>query len=122
VAAIIAALAGPISGEVAALIGGSGVGSILARGALAGVGAIAAADLLKAIQSDISPSSAPSAKATALRVPQYAIVDMHSNKVVRFLSTRKVYSILTHPSRRGGRGRRTTRIINVGRGEEVTVK
>lgn len=121
-----AALIGPIVGELGALLGGSGIGATLARGALTGVGSIAALDLLKALQADLSPGASAQAKSNARKVPQFAIVDLHSNKTVRFLSTRHVYSILTHPSRRNRRGRNTTRIITVPSGSrierEVTIK
>src|SRR5579864_1712621 len=86
-------------GELGTLLGGTGVGSTVARGAVAGIGAVAAGDLLKAIQSDLG-SGNPTAIQNARRVPQYAIVDMQNNKVVRTLSSRHVYAILTHKRRR----------------------
>lgn len=106
-----AAIITSIIGELGTLIGGEGLGATLGRGALAGVGAVAASDLLKALQTDLAPGSSPSAKAQARRVPQYAIVDLHTNKVVRFLSAHKVYVMLTHGRRR--RGVRHPRIITV---------
>lgn len=107
-------------GEVASLLGGTGIASTIGRGALIGIGSVAAADLLKAIQGDLAAGG--SAAATARRIPQYAIVDLHSNKTVRFLSTRKVYSILTHPSRRGHSRAGRTRIIEVPSGARLSVK
>lgn len=111
-----AAVAAGAVGEVAALLGGTGIGATLARGALGGVAAIAAADLIKAIQSDLGGGN-PQAAATARRVPQYAIVDLHNNKTVRFLSSHKVYVMLTHGRRR--RHGRSPKLITVPSGSSV---
>jgi hypothetical protein len=117
----VAAIVAPLVGELGALLGGSGLGATIARGALAGVGAVAAGDLLKAIQNDLS-SGNPTAVANARRVPQYAIVDMHTNKVVRTLSSKHVYSILTHPRRRRGMSRRPQIITAPAGSEIITVR
>jgi hypothetical protein len=107
-------------GELGALLSAGGIGGALARGGLTGLGAIGASQLITAIEKDLGAGGQPAAQAR--RAPKYAIVDLHGNNVVRFLSTRKVYSILTHPSRRGQRGRACTRIVTVPRGSEVEVR
>lgn len=111
-----AAILSSALGEVASLLGGTSIGATLGRGALTGIGAVAASDLIGAIQRDISGGG--SAAATARRVPQYAIVDLHTNKVVRFLSTHKVYVLLTHGKRRR-RGYRQPRIVTVPSGSQI---
>lgn len=111
-----AAIITGIIGELGNLLGGTGIGATIARGALGGISAITAADLLNALSHDLG-SGNPQAVAQARRVPQYAIVDLHNNKTVRFLTNRKVYSILTHPSRR--RKTTTTRIITVPEDERI---
>jgi hypothetical protein len=121
--AFLAPIASALEGELAALLGGSGIGAAIGRGVLGGIGAVAASQLLLALEHDLSGSNGANARAVARRVPQFAIVDLHSNKTVRFLSTRKVYSILTHPSRRGARGpRRHTIAVLSGDERVVSVK
>lgn len=112
-----AAIATSIVGELGALIGGTGLGATIARGALGGIAAIGAADLIKALETDLG-SGNPSAVSQARRVPQYAIVDLHNNKTVKFLSPRKVYSIITHPSRKGSR-RGHVKVITAPAGSEI---
>jgi hypothetical protein len=104
-------------GELGALLGGTGVGTTLARGALTGIAAVAAGDLLNAISKDLAGGN-PSAIAQARRVPQYAIVDLHSNKVVRTLSAKHVYTILTHP-RGHRRGTRAAKVTVLAEGERM---
>jgi hypothetical protein len=107
-------------GELGTLLGGTGVTSTLARGALTGLGAVAAGDLLAAIQHDLA--SGGSAAAQARHIPQYAIIDLHTNKVVRTLSAKHVYTILTHP--RGHRRPKQRAEVVIMRGDEraVTVR
>lgn len=107
-----------IVGELGALLGSTGLGATIGRGALGGVSAIGAAELIKALEHDLAGGGAPAAQAR--RVPQYAIVDLHTNKVIRTLSSRHVYSILTHPRRKFGRSRRP-QIITSPAGSEITV-
>lgn len=95
-----AALIGPAASAIARLLGGTGLGPSIARGAVSGVAAVGAADLLKALEADLG-SGHPDRMATARRVPRYAIVDLHNDSIVRTLSAKHVYSILTHPRRRG---------------------
>lgn len=113
----LAAVLGPAIGELGTLLGGSGIGAILGRGAVAGIGAVAAADLIKAISGDLK-SGNPQAISQARRVPQYAIVDLHNNQVIRTLSSRHVYTILTHPRRKGSR-RGHVRVITAPAGSEI---
>jgi hypothetical protein len=104
-------------GELGTLLGGTGVGTTLARGALTGIAAIGASQLLTAIEHDLTGGN-PAAAAQARHVPQYAIVDLHSNKVVRTLSSKHVYSILTHP--RGHRSRaRQPKVMVLAEGERA---
>lgn len=110
------AIAEAIAGRVAQLLGGTGIGATIGRGALAGIGAVAAADLIRAIQDDLGGGNAQAA-ATARRVPQYAIVDLHNNKTIRFLSARRVYIFLTTNKRRTRR--RSPKIITVPSGSQL---
>lgn len=110
-----AAILTSVVGELGTLIGGTGVGATIGRGALGGIAAIAAADLIKAIEHDIAGGGAPAAQAR--HVPQYAIVDLHNNKTVKFLSAHKVYVMLTHGRRR--RRGRSPKIITVPSGASL---
>lgn len=101
-------------GELATLLGSSTVEKSVA-GSLIG---FAASDVLKAIYNDLTGGNA-TAKAAASRAPQYAIVDMHSNKIVKTLSTRRVYSILTHPTHRRKTESSHRRTVIVPPGSEV---
>lgn len=117
-----AAAAAGLIGELGTLLGGTGIASTLLRGAITGLGAVAASDLIKAVEADLSGGSAQ-AKAQALRVPKYAIVDIHNDSIVRTLSSRKVYSILTHPSRKGRRSTKSPKVYSLPQGSElVTVR
>lgn len=109
-AAILTTVAQFAEGELASLLGTS-----IGKGLVGGLAGVAAGDVLNAIAHDLSGSNGGNAKAAASRAPKFAIVDLHSNKIVRTLSTRKVYSILTHPSRRSGtRGRSRTIVLRDG--------
>lgn len=105
-----AAVIASAAGELAALLGSSTVEKSIA-GSLIG---FAASDVAKAIYDDLTGGN-PSAKANAARAPRYALVDLHNNTIIRTMSPRKVYSILTHPSRRRRNGRTTIiREVKVG--------
>lgn len=115
-----AALIAPIVGEVAALLGGTGIGATIARGALTGVAAIGAGDLIKALEHDLGAGGSTAASARRL-VPRYAIVDLHGNKVVKTLTAHRVYVILTHKQRRS-RARHERVIVAPAGSEVVTVR
>lgn len=100
-----AVVLGGLTGEVAGLIEGTGVASTIARGALAGISALGADELLHAIQSDLSAGGAAAASARKL-APHYAIVDMQTNTIVKTLSTHRVYVILTHRPRKSRAAKR----------------
>jgi hypothetical protein len=111
------AVIGLAEGELASLLG-----TTFGKAAAGSIAGFAATDIIKAIYGDLTGGSS-AAKANASKAPRFAIVDMHTNTIVRPLSSRKVYSILTHPSRRGRRNQSRPRVAIVPSGSElVTVR
>lgn len=104
-----------IIGRVAALFGAQTLEGTLFRTALAGLGSVAVTDLISAIKADTGSGNAQ-AIASAKRVPQYAVVDLHTDKIVKTLSARKVYILLTHR----GKSKKSTRLVVLREGEKVT--
>lgn len=100
-------------GEVASLLESGGIAGLLAKGATIALGSVAATELIKAIQSDLAGGGTAAATARKL-APQYALVDLHNNVVVKTLSRHRTYVILTHRSRRSrARGPIRERVIEV---------
>lgn len=94
-----AAILTGVVGEVASLLGGSGLGATVGRGALGGVAAIAASQLLKAVEADLGAGGDRAATARK-HTPDFVIVDVKTNKIVRAISRKKVYTIITQTRRR----------------------
>lgn len=107
--------------KLAAIIGAQNLEGTLLRLGLTGIGSAAVTQLIPAIQAD-KTSSDPTARSNAHKVPQYAIVDLHNDKIVKTLSTAHVYSILTH-RRRIKRSPRAAKVTLLREGERlVSVK
>jgi len=102
-----------LEGEVASLLGSS-----LGRGFLGSLAGFGASQIIGATVRDLAAGGTRGATASK-HVPRFAIVDLHTDKIVRTLSTRKVYSILTHPSRRGRRSSIRAKTVFVPAGSEV---
>jgi hypothetical protein len=77
-------------------------GTSLGRGVIAGLGAFSVTEILNHFLGH------PDAKAS-LPGTKYAIVDLHSNTVISFVSRKRVYRFLTRAKSR----RRTIRIVTV---------
>lgn len=90
-----------------------GLTGILERAALFGTISASASSLIQAVSADLH-SGNPPVVAQARHVPQYAIIDLHNDKVVKTLSTRKVYILLTHR----GKSRKATRTVIFREGKE----
>lgn len=88
--------------ELETLVASNTVSGTLARGLLAGLGAVAASDIINAFT-----HSSPQTKAKH-SAQHYAIVDLANNRVVTFLSRKRVYRLLSAPKRGKSRGRRDT--------------
>ena len=74
-------------------IGPEAIRGFLRRGDVRGVLAIIGiSELVDFIQGEED-------KSLSARLPRYAIIDLHTQTIVKTLSTRKVYSLLTRPSR-----------------------
>jgi hypothetical protein len=89
-----------------------GLTGIIERAGLFGTISAAASAIIGAVTQDLH-SGNPAVVAQARRVPQYAIVDLHNDKIVKTLSTRKVYIMLTHR----GKSRKGTRVVVVREGK-----
>lgn len=79
------------------LAGGGGLAGLGIRGALGALAGFAAGDIINFLK------GRPDAKH---RVPQFALVDLHNDKILTFVSRRRAYRFLLRPRRR-----RTTRVI-----------
>lgn len=113
-------MSGIVAGALDDLLGALTAGGLRGFAIRTGLGAIASisvAKLIPAIQADLAAGGQVSQNAR--RVPQFAIVDLHNDKVVRTLSTRKVYSILTHPNRTRGRRPRSPKVLVLNEGERM---
>jgi hypothetical protein len=73
-----AAAIGTVLSELEALLASGGLAGTLTRGALGGLGAVSAADLLGFFLNH------PDAK-TKVPSSKYAIIDVHSNTTIKFL-------------------------------------
>jgi hypothetical protein len=90
---------------LAKLLSSPGALGSLGRGVVAGIGAFAVSDILRALTSN------PGAKSV---IPKYALVDLHNNTVVMFLSKRRAYRFLLRPRGRS-KGRKTVVIREIER-------
>lgn len=77
--------------ELLTLLEGGGVVGTFARGALGGLVGFSVSDILNGLIGH------PKAK---MHVPQFALVDMHNNKVLVFVGRRRAYRFLLRPRRR----------------------
>jgi hypothetical protein len=98
--------------ELLAALGGTGLASTVGRGLLGGLLGVGAADLINFFfQHPGAKSRVPGAK--------FAIVDMHSNTTIRFLSRKRVYQLLT-ARKRSRMSRRKIEFVVAPVGETVT--
>jgi hypothetical protein len=105
-----AAAIGTVISELEALLASGGLAGTLARGALGGLGAVSAADLLQFFLRN------PTAK-TKVPGSKYAIIDVHSNTTIKFLSRAAVYRLLTRKHRRFAT--RSSRLVIVPEGDHI---
>ncbi|SRR5712691_2264108 len=90
--------------ELLAFLEGSGIGSTIARGLVGFAVGTAAGDLIAFFQNH------PNTKAKAHTL-KYAIVDMHNNTTIKFLSPKQVYSFLNRRKRRIQRSRKVEFVV-----------
>lgn len=89
-AAVVAGIAPEVEAFFTQIFGTGVVGSI-AKGALGGLAALSVADLIKYIEGN------PKAKAVT---PRFALVDLHHNQTLTFVSRKRAYRFLIKPRSR----------------------
>lgn len=88
--------------ELESLVAAGGVRGALARGAVAGLGALSVSELLNFFTGHKDPTTR-----AATRGAQYALVDLHNNTVITFVSKKRAYRLLIRSRRRAPRHTRT---------------
>ncbi|SRR6266851_5518355 len=106
--AVLEAVSPALEELFAILEGGGGLAGIGVRGALGAIVGFAVGDIISFLK------GRPSAKK---HVPQFALVDLHNDKVLTFVSRRRAYRFLLRPRRRG---RTRTIIREIQRPSNVT--
>lgn len=109
-----AAVVGTVAEDIFALLESGGVTGIAARGVAGGLIGLGVADLIKFLEGNKGTPAGNNARA---KVPQFALVDLHNNTTVRFLSRRATYRLLT--TRRKRIGARRPRVAVVPQGSEL---